>query len=342
VILNTFKKYLTAVRGGAILFLNMFKSKPLSKIVIPGGTGHLGTLLADYFGSLGHEIVLISRHEPARRTWRWAPWTELENEVDGSDAVINLAGRSVDCRYNAKHRREIMESRVESTRRVGEAIANAIRPPHVWLQASTATIYAHRLDAANDEHTGIIGGEETDVPREWHFSIDVARAWEAAVDEAKTPRTRKVKMRSAIVMSAGYGGPFDIFLLLARLGVAGAQAGGRQYVSWIHQRDFVRAVEWLIDHRFTCGAVNLAAPDPLPNAEFLRAIRKAAHVPIGIPAAKWMLEAGAFFHRTETELLLKSRRVVPARLLESGFDFEFPTWPEAARDLVARAKGESS
>jgi len=320
----------------------MFKSKPLAKIVIPGGTGHLGSLLAEYFAAIGHEIVLISRHEPRRRTWRWAPWSELENEIDGSDVVINLAGRSVDCRYNATHRREIMESRVESTRQVGNAIANAIRAPHVWLQASTATIYASRFDAANDEHTGIIGGDEPDVPQEWHFSIDVARAWEAAVDEAKTPRTRKVKMRSAIVMSAGHRGPFDIFLFLARLGIAGAQAGGRQYVSWIHQGDFVRAVEWLIDHRFTCGVVNLASPNPLPNAEFLRAIRKAAHVPIGIPAAKWMLEVGAFFHRTETELLLKSRRVVPARLIESGFDFEFPTWPEAAKDLVARKQRRAS
>lgn len=316
--------------------LNVFKDNSLSRIIIPGGTGHLGALLADHFGAAGHEVVLVSRHEPARGRWRWAPWSELDREVDGADVVINLAGRSVDCRYTPKHKREILESRVESARRVGEAIGNAIRPPHVWLQMSTATIYAHRFDAANDELTGVIGGEEPGVPPEWHFSIDVARAWEAAVDEAKTPRTRKIKLRSAIVMSAGFGGPFDIFHLLARLGVAGAQAGGRQYVSWIHQTDFVRAVEWLIDHRFTCGAVNLAAPNPLPNAEFLRAIREAAHVPIGIPAAKWILEAGAFVHRTETELLLKSRRVVPTRLLETGFDFQFPTWPAAARDLVAR------
>jgi uncharacterized protein (TIGR01777 family) len=325
-----------------MLFLNMFKSAPLAKIVIPGGTGRLGTLLADHFGGAGHEVVLISRYEPARPTWRWAPWGELEREVDGSDVVINLAGRSVDCRYSAKHRREILESRVETTGAVGNAIGRAIRPPHVWLQASTATIYAHRFDAANDERTGIIGGDEPDAPRAWHFSIDVARAWEAAIDDAKTPRTRKVKLRSAVVMSSGDGGPFDIFLFLARLGVAGAQGGGRQYVSWIHQRDFVRAVGWLIDHRFTCGVINIAAPDPLPNREFLRAIREAARVPIGIPAAKWMLEAGAFFRRTETELLLKSRRVVPMRLLESGFDFEFPTWPEAARDLVARHERRSS
>src|SRR5437868_5083826 len=284
----------------------MFKSAPAAKIVIPGGSGHLGQLLSEHFRAAGRNVVIVSRRGGV-------PWSDLANAVDGADVVINLAGRSVDCRYNEKNRNEIMQSRVDTTRAVGEAIAQAKNPPHVWLQASTATIYSHRFDAANDEHTGIIDGKA------WPFSIDVARAWEAAVDEAKTPRTRKVKLRSAIVMSAGYGGAFDIYRNLVRFGVGGSHAGGRQYVSWIHQRDFVRAVAWLIDQRFMDGAVNLAAPNPLPNAEFLRAIRDACGVPFGIPATKWMLEIAAFLHRTETELLLKSRRVVPARLAESGF-----------------------
>ena len=307
----------------------MFKSAPASKIVISGGTGHLGTLLTEHFRAAGREVVIVSRRSGV-------PWSDLRNVVDGADVVINLAGRSVDCRYDAQHKREIMHSRIETTHAVGEAIARAANPPHVWLQASTATIYAHRFDAANDETSGVIGGDERDVPAAWHFSIDVARAWEAALDEAKTPRTRKVKMRSAIVMSAGYGGAFDIYRRLARLGVGGSHAGGRQFVSWIHQRDFVRAVEWLIDQRFTDGVVNLASPNPLPNAEFLRAIRDACGVPFGIPSPKWILEIGAFLHRTEPELLLKSRRVVPARLIETGFRFDFPAWPEAARDLCAR------
>jgi len=314
---------LTVGLRGAILYLNMFKSAPAAKIVIPGGTGHLGTLLANHFRAAKKEVVIVSRSHGV-------PWSDLNAAVDGADVVINLAGRSVDCRYNEAHKREILESRVETTRAVGEAIARAANPPHVWLQMSTATIYAHRFDAANDEHTGIIDGKH------WPFSIDVARAWEAALDDAKTPRTRKVKLRTAVVMSAGYGGPFDIYRRLVRFGVGGAHAGGRQFVSWIHQQDFVRSVAWLIDQRFLDGAVNLAAPNPLTNAEFLRALRDACGVPFGMPAAKWMLEVGAFFHRTETELLLKSRRVVPARLNESGFRFEFPTWPEAARDLCAR------
>jgi uncharacterized protein (TIGR01777 family) len=309
------------------------------KIVIAGGTGHLGTLLSEAFHEADDEVVVLSRHCRDHPAWRWAPWDQLATEVDGADVVINLAGRSVDCRYSAKHRREIMESRVESTRHVGEAIGRAANPPHTWLQASTATIYANRYDAANDENTGILGVDEPDVPPEWHFSIDVARAWETALDEAKTPRTRKVKMRTAIVMSAGYGGPFDIYLRLVRLGLGGSHAGGRQFMSWIHQNDFVRAVRWLIDHRFTDGIINIAAPNPLPNADFLRALRSAWGAPFGLPAAKWMLEIGALVHRTETELLLKSRRVVPARLLQSGFQFEFPTWPRAARDLCLRFGG---
>ena len=314
----------------------MFKSAPATKIVIPGGTGHLGSLLAEHFHAEGREVVALSRHQRRALPWRWAPWDDLEREVEGADVVINLAGRSVDCRYSDQHKREILQSRVDSTRAVGQAIARALNPPHVWLQASTATIYSHRFDAPNDDHNGIIYGGQPEAPPEWSFSVDVARAWEAAADEAKTPRTRKVKMRAAVVMSAGYGGPFDVYLILVRLGLGGAQAGGRQYVSWIHQVDFVRAVEWLIDHRFTCGAINVAAPNPLPNADFLRAIRQARGIPFGLPAAKWMLEIGAFLHRTETELLLKSRRVVPARLTESGFRFQFPTWPEAARDLCLR------
>src|ERR1051326_4735975 len=263
----------------------MFKSAPAAKIVIPGGTGHLGSLLAEHFRKAGREVVIVSRTNGV-------PWADLDKAVDGADVVINLAGRSVDCRYGEAHKREILESRVDTTRAVGEAIGRAKNPPHVWLQMSTATIYSHRFDAANDEHTGVIDGAH------WPFSIDVARAWERAVDDAKTPRTRKVKMRTAVVMSAGYGGPFDIYRLLVRLGIGGTQAGGKQFVSWIHQRDFVRSVAWLIDQRFMDGAVNLAAPNPLTNAEFLRALRDACGVPFGIPAAEWMVAGGAVVPRT--------------------------------------------
>lgn len=312
--------------------------RPL-RIVIPGGSGHLGTTLAEALHERGDEVVIVSR-SPHLLPWRVAGWDELAAEVDGADVVVNLAGRSVDCRYTARHRREILESRVESTRAVGRAIARARRAPALWLQMSTATIYAHRYDAANDERSGIIGGHEPGVPRAWHFSIDVATAWERAVDEFTLPSTRKVKMRSAIVMSPYRGTPFSILRTLARLGVGGTMGDGRQFVSWIHHRDFARAVAWLIDHESFEGTVNLAAPNPLPNADFMRAIRRACGVPLGIPAPAWLLEIAAFFHRTETELLLKSRRVVPGRLLRAGFTFQFPTWDDAVRDLCHGAGRE--
>jgi uncharacterized protein (TIGR01777 family) len=317
------------------------------KVVIPGGSGQVGNVLARALQHDGHEVVTLSR-APGSKPWRVVSWDaktpgEWVREVDGADVVINLAGRSVNCRYNAENRREIKESRVDSTRVVGEAIAQSAHPPRVWLQMSTATIYAHRFDAPNDEATGIIGGQEEDVPETWRFSIDVATSWERALDEALTPNTRKVKLRSAVIMSPDRGGIFDVLLGLVRHGLGGQSGNGRQYVSWIHYQDFVRAIRWLIDKEKIDGAVNLAAPNPLPNAGFMRALREAWGARLGLPAAAWMLGIGAAVMKTETELVLKSRRVVPGRLLEEGFKFHLPDWPEAARDLCQhwreRARG---
>lgn len=307
------------------------------KIIIPGGSGQVGTILARAFIRDGHEVLVLSR-QPAVAPWHMAVWDartlgDWASEFEGADVIINLAGRSVNCRYTPENRKTIIDSRVESTRIVGEAIARAKHSPRVWLQASTATIYAHRYDASNDEKFGIVGGSEPNAPDTWRFSIDVATKWESALDAASTPNTRKVKLRSAVTMSPDANGIFDVLLGLVRRGLGGRSGDGRQFVSWIHEEDFVRAVYWLIEHESVEGPINLAAPNPLPNAEFMRALREAWGTRIGLPADNWMLEIGAFFMRTETELILKSRRVVPGRLLENGFNFKFPTWPEAARDL---------
>jgi len=318
------------------------------KLVLPGGSGHLGALIARSFAAEGHEVVVLSRSpgstesRPASRPlWRVLPWDARSlgpwaEEVDGADVVVNLAGRSVDCRYNARNRRLIVDSRVESTRVVGEAIARASRPPRLWLQMSTATIYAHRYDAPNDEATGILGGDEPGSPDTWRFSIEVAKAWERTLDEATTPGTRKVALRSAMVMSPEPDGILAVLLRLVRLGLGGKAGDGRQYVSWIHGDDFLRALRWLIEREELAGPVNLAAPNPLPWNDFMAALRRAWGVLIALPATRWMLEIGAFLLRTETELVLKSRRVVPGRLTASGFAFDFPTWPEAALDLCER------
>ncbi|KJK44838.1 NAD-dependent epimerase [Lentzea aerocolonigenes] len=305
------------------------------KIVIPGGTGQVGGVLRRALTEAGHEVVIVSRSSGVR--WDGRTLGDWAAEIDGADVVINLAGRSVSCRYTRENLNEMMRSRVCSARVVGEAIRKAEKPPAVWLQMSTATIYAHRFDAPNDEATGIIGGNEPGVPDYWGFSVGIAKNWEAELGGADTPHTRKVALRAAMVMSPDRGGVFDYLSWMARLGLGGAVAGGRQYVSWIHDEDFVRAVALLIREPIE-GAVNLAAPEPLPQRDFMRELRKAWQMPVALPATRWMAEIGAAVLRTDTELLLKSRRVVPGRLQEAGFEFRFPNWAAAAQNLVERRR----
>jgi len=325
------------------------------KIVIPGGSGQVGTFLARAFGGDGHEVVILGRRAAkesnervggnslhlSNKSTRIVPWDAVSlggwtAELEGADAVINLAGRSVNCRYNPRNRKLITDSRVNSTRAVGEAIAQCKHPPRVWLQAGSATIYAHRFDAPNDEATGIMASAETDVPDTWRFSIGVATSWERAANAFELPHTRKVLLRSAIVLNPDPGSAFEILLRLVRFGLGGHSGNGRQYVSWIHEIDFIRAITWLIENESIEGAVNITSPNPVPNEEFMRGLRDAWGIKFGLPSPEWLLEIGAFFMRTESELILKSRRVVPGVLTKGGFNFEFPAWRDAARDLCRR------
>jgi uncharacterized protein (TIGR01777 family) len=308
------------------------------RIVIPGGSGQIGGILARHFHGQGHEVVVVARH-PANTPWRSTVWNgrdtgDWAREVDGAEVVVNLAGRSVNCRYNPANRSGILESRVDATRAVGHAVAAAARPPRIWINASTATIYRHSLDRDMDEATGELGGSELGVPDTWRFSIQVAKAWEQAFEEAPAPVTRKIALRSAMVMSPDGGGIFDTLRGLVRAGLGGAAGSGRQYVSWIHHADFVRAIELLIARGDLEGVINVSSPNPLPQRDFMRILRQVCGVRIGLPATRWMLEIGARILRTETELILKSRRVVPRRLLDAGFELQFPFWEAAARDLV--------
>jgi uncharacterized protein (TIGR01777 family) len=309
------------------------------KIVIPGGTGQLGHYLSRGFRAQGHQVVILSREcrtDPEAVQWDGRTVGSWAEEIDGSDVVINLAGRSVNCRYTDANLHAMMASRVDSTRAVGLAIERATRPPKVWLQMSTATIYAHRYDAANDEATGMIGGDEPGVPAYWGFSIDIAKAWELAQYEADAPQTRKIALRTAMVMGVYPGGVFDVLVGLTRQYLGGSIAGGRQFVSWIHQQDFVHAIEFLIRRDDIHGPVNLAAPSPVTQREFMATLRRALQKRVGLPATRWMVEIGAAFMKTDTELILKSRRVTPKRLLDAGFSFEFATWESAAAELVNR------
>jgi len=307
----------------------------MAKVILAGGSGHVGAVLRRHFTARGDDVVILSRSEGVFWDGKsLGPWV---SEIDGADVVINLAGRTVNCRYTAENLRQMMDSRVDSTRVIGEAIAGAKNPPRVWLQSSTATIYAHRFDAPNDERTGIIGGDEPGSPYKWNASIEIAKAWERTLEEAVTPNTRKVALRSAMTMSPDQGSVFDVLAKLARRGLGGRLGSGRQYVSWIHEVDFASAVQFLIDRNGLDGAVNLCSPNPLPHAEFARQLREAVGVKFGLSATEWMVELGTWAMRTESELVLKSRRVVPTRLLEAGFTFQFPEWGTAARDLVRRS-----
>ena len=321
------------------------------RIIIPGGEGHLGRLVARRFSSQGHRVTTLTRSPrhssvAARRqtssslnAWEtgvWdgkslGSWVEL---LEHADILINFAGRSVDCRYTARNRAAILQSRVESTTILGKAIESLRFPPRLWLNSSTATIYRHSFDRDMDEATGEPGGNELDVPETWRFSIDVARQWERSFFASNTSRTRRIALRSAMVMSVEPGGVFEVLLRLVRSRLGGAWGSGLQFMSWIHEEDFLRAVEFLIGQEDITGVVNLASPSPLPNQQFLSQLRNAWGASIGLPARAWMLEIAAFCLRTETELLLKSRRVVSGVLQNQGFRFLFPHWPDAANDLV--------
>jgi uncharacterized protein len=302
------------------------------KIVIPGGAGYLGRALAAYFAGRGDQVVVLSRGASSRRqagitTLSWdgrtpGAWVA---ELDGADLVINMAGRSVNCRYNAKNRQAIYDSRLHSTQVLGEAIAQTSRPPKLWINSSSATIYRDAYDRPMDEETGEIGSG---------FSVDVCQQWERVFFESPTPQTRKVALRSAMVFGKGRGGVMEAFQNITRLGLGGTLGSGKQFVSWVHLDDFIGSIQWIIDHPALAGPINVASPNPRSNAEFMRILRLVNRQPIGLPATRWMLEIGAFVLRTETELLLKSRRVVPGKLLASGFRFRYPHLYDALNNIV--------
>lgn len=309
------------------------------RMILAGGSGFLGQLLAEYFQPRGWDPVVLTRQSTGAAQFEEVTWDaqtagDWVRTLEGAGVVINLAGRSVNCRFTRENRRLVMDSRVDSTRVLGQAIARCVQPPSVWLNASTATIYKHTLGPGHDETSTDF--HVTPAAKD-AYSVAVALAWERAFHEAAAPQTRKVALRTTIVFGTVHGGVFRILRRLARTGLGGRMGNGRQYVSWIHERDFCRAVEWIIDHAKLAGPINMAAPNPVTNAEMMRLFRRVCGVPIGLPAAEWMLEVGAFLLRTETELLLKSRRVVPGKLLASGFQFEFPMMEGALRELQRRA-----
>jgi uncharacterized protein (TIGR01777 family) len=294
----------------------------MKSIVIVGANGFLGRVLSRHFLAQGWSVVGIAR-EPYDLVdgvdfvyWDGKRLGEWVDALEWVDVLVNLAGRSVNCRYGEKNRKAILDSRVKTTELLGEAMRRCKYPPKVWINSSTATIYRHAEDRPQGDADGEIGTG---------FSVDVATAWEKAFFSEEVESVRKVAMRTAIALGRDEGTVWTVLQGLARRGLGGKMGSGRQMVSWISETDFARAVEWLANDEKASGTYNVAAPNPVKNASFMRLVRASVGSTIGLPATKWMLEVGAFFLRTETELILKSRWVLPTRLLEEGFQFKYPT-----------------
>ena len=309
------------------------------KIVLAGGTGYLGRILHRFFLSQGHEVLVLSRQQSVHEKNSFVKWDacslgEWTKVLNGADAVINLAGQSIKCLFTKKNIKLLRSSRVNATRTIGQAIHYANRPPKVWIQMSSVTIYSHRLDAPNDELTGRVG-EPINMPLVWQKMASLVQDWEQAMYIFPTEHTRKTIARISIVMSPDTHTAFDVFFKLARYGLGGTVAGGKAYISWIHEKDFVQIIDFLLKNNIK-GPVNVTAPEPVPQREFMAVLRKKLGVTIGLPAAGWMMYPLSLLTRIDPELILKSRYILPKVLLDHKFKFQFPNWNIAAKELVQR------
>jgi len=305
--------------------------KKYHKIVLAGGNGYLGTVLAGFYKDVAHEVIILSRKPaPAKgnvTTLVWdgeteGNWTEA---LSNADLLVNLCGKNVNCRYTEKNKAEIISSRLVPTELLGRVIGKLANPPKLWINVTSATIYRHAEDHAQDEVTGQIG---------YGFSIDVCKQWEQVFFEANTPATRKVALRMGIVLGRT-GAVFPRLLNLVKLGMGGKQGDGNQYVAWIHENDVANISQFLLEHTELDGVINCTAPQAIKNTDLMRTIRKAYGMPFGLPAPQWLLEIGAFIIGTETELILKSRWVTPKRLLNAGYQFRFGNAQHAVHDILS-------
>lgn len=312
------------------------------KIIIAGGSGFMGEEMIRYFGKT-NKLVILTRNIPDaannRNHYNFLTKEDLVNtnyvewdgvttgdwvkEIDGADAVINLSGKSVNCRYTEKNKKEILSSRLLSTKILGQAVNSTTVPPKLWINASSATIYRHATDKPQDEKTGEIKND---------FSVMVCKQWEETFFEQRTPFTRKVAFRMAITL--GGGGVMIPYFNLLKYGLGGKQGSGNQMYSWVHIDDTCRMIEWLYEHHELEGVFNCSSPNPVTNEQFMKTLREITNTKIGLPAFEWMLKMGAAIIGTETELVLKSRWVVPTKILETGFTFKYPNVTEALQQII--------
>lgn len=296
------------------------------KIIIAAGTGFLGRNLENYFLDKNYEVKILTRNPTRQNEIFWDARTigTRKNELEDADVLINLAGKSVDCRYNDKNKKEIYDSRINSTRVLQQAIDNCQNPPKIWLNASSATIYIHSETHLNTEKNGIIGDD---------FSMNICKSWEKEFFRTENLNIRKVALRTSIVLGKN-GGAFPKFKQITKLGLGGKQGRGNQLVSWIHIDDFCEAVNFIIENKNLEGVINITAPKPLSNEKMMKQLREKMKIPFGIPSPVWLLELASIFMQTETELMLKSRNVYPETLLQHGFSFLYRDFGQAMEALV--------
>jgi len=303
----------------------------MTKLIIAAGTGFLGQVLVHHFKDKFDEIVILTRGKSKIEdgikfvNWNAKTFTGWENELENATVLINLTGKSVDCRYTKENKKEILLSRIESTKILNKGVLNCKNPPKHWLNSSTSTIYRFSLDKQMDETDGEIGND---------FSINVALSWEKAFFKTETPKTLKTALRTSIVLGKN-GGAFIPLKTLAKIGFGGKQGKGNQFISWIHEEDFANAIDFIIQKEIT-GVINIVSPEPIRNIEFMQKLRKTVGFPFGIPLNTFLLQIGSFFIRTEAELILKSRNVIPKRLLENGFEFKFGNINDAFQNLLSK------
>lgn len=301
--------------------------KKQGKIVIAGGSGFIGRYMSRRFRQMGWEVLTIST-TPARGYISWSDEPAMVRALDHAWLVLNLAGKSVDCRYNQKNMDAIFASRTETTRKLGEAIEKCKNPPGLWLNASTGTIYRYSEDIAMTEENGVIGKG---------FSVEVAKAWEKAFFKFKLPHTRQVALRMAIVLGRG-GGALTPYARLVSTGAGGRHGNGRQMFSWIHIEDLFRIVFYIAANSDFKGVVNCASPQAVTNTKLMKTLREVKGMPLGMPLPRLLLRLGAWLTGTEAELVLKSRWVYPERLLKYGFEFKYPALRSALEDILLRSK----
>lgn len=301
----------------------------MKKLIIAAGTGFLGKVLVNYFANKCEEIIILTRgsskttHHVRYVHWDAKTLSGWEAELENASVLINLAGKSVDCRYTTKNKKEILSSRVDSTKILNEAVLLCKNPPKHWLNSSTSTIYRFSLDKQMTEKNGEIGND---------FSMNVAKAWEKTFFETKTLRTLKTALRTSIVLGKS-GGAFLPLKRLTQCGLGGKQGNGNQLISWIHEKDFARAVAFIIEKELI-DVVNIVSPQPISNANFMSKLQKQLQIPIAISTPELLLKFGAKIIGTEPELVLKSRNVIPDKLINSGFEFEFNTLEETLKNVA--------